>query len=277
MTPTRPALRWHGGKWRLAPWIISHFPPHRVYIEPFGGAGSVLLRKPRVHAEVYNDLDGEVVNLFRVLRDRRMAAELQRLLRLTPYSRVEYKSAYRKPPPQSQMVERARLLSIRSWMGHGSNSHNLEYQGGFRQRFDKSGTTPSHDWAHFPDCLDALVERLQGVVIENRDAAELMQTQDSPQTLHYCDPPYVHSTRSGKRQRDYTFEMTDAQHEALADVLHGLKGMVVLSGYHSQLYDRLYKGWATVEKATYGDKAVKRVEVLWLNQAAACRQQGTLF
>lgn len=116
MTPTRPALRWHGGKWRVAPWIIEHFPKHAVYVEPFGGAGSVLIRKPRVSSEVYNDLDGEVVNLFRVLRDRKKAAELERLLRLTPFAREEMEAAY-GPAPKTEM-ERARRLVVRSFMGH---------------------------------------------------------------------------------------------------------------------------------------------------------------
>ena len=93
MRPTRPVLRWHGGKWLLAPWIIGHFSEHRVYVEPFGGAGSVLMRKPRCYAEVWNDLDGEVVNLFRVLRSAR-AQELVDVIRLTPFARDEFVAAY---------------------------------------------------------------------------------------------------------------------------------------------------------------------------------------
>src|SRR5690606_19105648 len=118
--PRRPVLRWHGGKWLLAPWIIEHFPAHRVYVEPFGGAGSVLMRKPRTYAEIWNDLDGEVVNIFRVLRSPD-ANRLVDALRLTPFSRQEFTGAYE---PSSDPVERARRLVIRSFMGFGSNGHN---------------------------------------------------------------------------------------------------------------------------------------------------------
>src|SRR3954471_8601570 len=91
--PTRPVLRYHVGKWILAPWIISHFPSHRVYTEAFGGAASVLMRKPRSYGEVYNDLDGEIVNLFHVLRGPR-AGELIASLRLTPFARIEFEESY---------------------------------------------------------------------------------------------------------------------------------------------------------------------------------------
>lgn len=272
MTPTRPALRWHGGKWRIAPWIISHFPPHRVYVEPFGGAGSVLLRKPRVAAEVYNDLDTEVVNLFRVLRNRRQSQELEHLLRLTPFARAEMQAAYETPPPRSQMVERARRLVVRAFMGHGADSVNREARPGFRGRRDGSPYFPAWDWAGYHDALPALVDRLQGVVIEEKDALQLMQELDAPDALHYVDPPYVPATRQARQRKVYACEMDDAGHKALARMLHGLQGMVVLSGYHSPLYDRLFKGWTVSTKAVYGEKAVRRTEVLWLNPAAVAKQ-----
>src|ERR1041385_943962 len=107
--PTRPVVRYHGGKWNLAPWIISHFPPHRIYVEPFGGAASVLLQKPRSYAEIYNDLDQEVVNVFRILRDRKAARELERLLRLTPFARDEFCHSYgRDDKERPSRIERAR-------------------------------------------------------------------------------------------------------------------------------------------------------------------------
>ena len=270
-SPTRPVLRWHGGKWRIAPWIIGHFPKHRVYTEVFGGAASVLMRKSRSYAEIYNDLDGEIVNLFRVLQDPRTAGALRDLLRLTPFAREEFNLAY---IPSAEPVERARRLVIVGFMGFGSNGHNTTVRTGFRAKSNRSGTTPAHDWAHWPEKMGALVERLQGVVIEQKDAFEVLEQHDSPETLHYVDPPYVHSTRDlggerGSHQRDYRHELDDVGHRRLAALLHRLTGMVVLSGYPAPLYDvELYADWHRVEKESLADGARKRVEVLWMNRAA---------
>ncbi len=257
--PRRPLLRWHGGKWRLAPWIISHFPEHRVYVEPFGGAGSVLLRKPRAYAEVWNDLDGEVVNLFRVLRSNR-ASELVEALRLTPFARDEFDEAYEKV---EDPVERSRRLVVRSFMGFGSNGH--ERVTGFRSNSNRSGTTPAHDWVNYPDSLALVIERLSGVVIENKDAKAVMKTADGDRTLHYVDPPYVFSTRSDL-SKDYAHELTDEDHAELLEFLCTLSGTVVLSGYPNDLYDRRLADWRRIEKAALADGARKRTEVLWINR-----------
>lgn len=256
MNTKRPILRWHGGKWLLAPWIIQNLPPHRVYVEPFGGAASVLLRKPRSYAEIYNDLDSEVVNLFRVTRDR--GDELRQILELTPFARDEFKLSYEDA---DDPIEQARRTVVRSFMGFGSNSHNKAT--GFRSNSNRSGTTPAHDFANYPEALKAIVDRLRGVIVENRDAIEVMLQHDSHETVHYVDPPYVPETRD--KGGDYRHEMTDEDHARLADVLHGLKGSVVLSGYRSQLYDRLYSGWHRVEREANADGAKKRIEVLWMN------------
>lgn len=256
MSVKRPILRWHGGKWLLAKWIIAHLPQHRVFVEPFGGAASVLLQKPRSYAEIYNDLDGELVNLFRVARDR--GDELHRVLRLTPFARAEFVSSYAQT---DDPVEQARRTVVRSFMGFGSNSHNQPT--GFRANSNRSGTTPARDWRNYPDALHALIDRLRGVCIENRDAAVVMQAHDGEQTVHYVDPPYVAATRD--KGGDYRHEMTDADHEALAEILHRLRGAVVLSGYASRLYDDLYRGWHRIERASLADGARPRTEVLWLS------------
>jgi DNA adenine methylase len=286
--PTRPALRWHGGKWRLAPWIISHFPPHRTYVEPFGGAASVLLRKPRAYAEIYNDLDDEVVGLFRVLRDPDQAVELRRRLELTPFARTEFRDAYE---PADDLIETSRRLVIRSFMGFGSNAHASAAKGhrstGFRANSTRSGTTPAQDWMNYPAALDALVERVRGVVIENRDAREVMAQHDGPDTLHYVDPPYVHGTRAGGNKYDlgwrmYRHELSDSDHAELLAYLRGLRGYVVLSGYPHPLYDGELGAWRRVECRAFADGARERIEVLWLNPAASTalersRAGGPLF
>lgn len=281
MNLTRPVLRWHGGKWRLAPWIIQHFPAHRVYVEPFGGAASVLLRKPPCYAEVYNDLDGDVVNLFRVLRDIDTAAELERRLRLTPFARDEHQDAY---PVADCPIERARQLVVLSFMGFGSNGHNRRRKTGFRSNSNRSGTTPAADWRNYPDCIPALVNRLQGVVIENRDALAVMATHDGPETLHYVDPPYLPETRSVANKYDlkyaggmYAHEMNPGCHEALLAFIAGLKGMVILSGYPAPLYDAALSGWRRINRAAHADGARDRVEVLWINPAAAAHLQPDMF
>lgn len=268
---TRPALRYLGGKWRLAPRLIAHFPPHRVYVEPFGGAASVLLQKPRAYAEIYNDLDGEVVNLFRVLRDADLAGELVKAVALTPFARAEFEGAY---TPSNNVVERARRLVVRSYMGHGNVAYRLDRTTGFRRNSNRSGTTPAHDWANLPPALGVVAERMAGVVIEARPALEIIEHFDSPQTLIYADPPYVHATRSQKRTRlapstGYAHEMLDAEHVALLTALRRAQGMVIVSGYATPLYDQLLAGWRRLELDTYADGARPRVEVLWVNPAAA--------
>lgn len=281
---TRPVMRYHGGKWKLAPWIVSLFPPHQAYVEPYGGGASVLMRKPRTLGEIYNDLDGDVVNVFRVLRDPAQAAELRRLLALTPFSRVEFKRTYRKP---RDLVEAAAFVIARSFMGFGSAASTRMHITGFRtssKRDQASRATPAVEWAGYPDEVPLFCERLAGVTIENRDAIAVMSQHDAPSTLFYVDPPYVQSTRSslrvknGNRGHYYRHDMTDAQHRELADYLHGVRGMVVLSGYPSELYDELFGDWLQVDRPHMADGARPRLERVWMNPAAARaqRQQSLL-
>ncbi|MDI6026743.1 DNA adenine methylase [Corticibacterium sp. UT-5YL-CI-8] len=259
---SRPVLRWHGGKWLLAPWIISHFPKHKVYVEPFGGAGSVLMRKERAYAEIWNDLDGEVVNIFRVLRSDQ-AQRLVEALRLTPFSRTEFDQAYQH---SDDPIERARRLVIRSFMGFGSNGHNRVT--GFRANSNRSGTTPAHDWVNYPDALALAIQRLAGVTVENKDAKAVIAQHDGPGTLHYVDPPYVFATRADF-SKDYAHELTDDQHAELLVFLRGLEGMVVLSGYPSPMYDAALHDWPRIEREALADGAAKRIEVLWINPRCA--------
>ena len=201
-------------------------------------------------------MDGEVVNLFRVARDR--GDELRRALELTPFARNEFYDSYHGA---TDPLEQARRTVARSFMGFGSNSHNQKT--GFRANSNRSGTTPAHDWRNYPIWFVDIIERLRGVVIENRDATSVMTAHDGDEVVHYVDPPYVAATRNNGK--DYRHEMTDADHEALAETLHKLRGFVVLSGYRSTLYDALYKDWRKVERHSKADGARDRVECLWLS------------
>ncbi len=269
--PTRPVLRWHGGKWKLAPWIISHFPPHRIYVEPFGGAASVLIRKAPSFSEVYNDLDGEAVNLFQVLREPSTAGRLIELLKLTPFARAEFEGAYEET---DDAVERARRLVVRSFMGFGSDAPNRDLRTGFRAQSPQSGRSPEKDWLNYPDALAVTVARLREIVIERRPAVEVLAKNDAGDTLHYVDPPYMPETRSTKSGRGrlkyhaYAHEMTAQDHQDLLDALQALTGMVVLSGYPAPLYERALKDWRRVETAALADGARPRTEVLWINPQA---------
>lgn len=278
--PTRPMLRYHGGKFRLAPWLLRFFPPHRMYVEPFAGAASMLMQKPRADAECINDLDDRVVNVFRVLRDPEQAARLRRRLELTPFARAEFEACYASRSDCA--VERAALTIALSFMGHGTDAIGRGYRTGFRCKDTEGRALPSNEWANWPEQVPAFVERLRGVAIENRCAIEVIARLDGPATLLYVDPPYPHHTRTAAvGKHGYRHEMSDQQHRELAAVLHDCAGMVVISGYACQLYDRdLYAGWERHERACLADGARPRVEVIWLNPAcsAALHQaHGGLF
>lgn len=278
-TVEAPAMRYHGGKFRLAPWVMQFFPPHQTYVEPFGGAAGVLIQKPRSYAEVYNDLDGEIVNFFRVLRDPETRARLIEQIRLTPYARAEFEQAWEDATDD---VERARRVAIRAQMGFGSAGATKNITG-FRTDTKRAYGTAQHQWATYPDAVVAAGLRFEGVLIENREATEVMLQHDDAQTLHFVDPPYVHSTRVRPRSGGYRHEMTDTDHQALLQVLLELEGMVVLSGYDSEIYNQMLEGWERFEtkaRISAGRGTALRNEIVWINPAcsrALDRPQPSLF
>jgi DNA adenine methylase len=270
---TRPALRYFGGKFRLAPWIINQFPEHMCYVEPFGGAMGVLLRKAPSLFEVYNDLDGEVVNFFRQLREH--ADELIRVIELTPYARAEQILSFDEPEGLSDL-ERARRLYVRCWQSHGGG--RTQWRTGWRYQVNNNrGRTTLADWNQ-TDHLSEIVKRLKGVQIDQDDAIRVIQRFDRETTLFYIDPPYLMGTRSlrwGKKA--YTCELDDAYHVRLGEVLQNIKGMAIVSGKPSAMYDGLFEGWTKLQKTVPTDFQSKTIEVLWISPKVAGRRGQRLF
>lgn len=267
----RPPTKWHGGKYYLAPKIVPLFGPHHTYVEPFGGAASVLLNKPRSPIEVYNDVDWRITRLFRVLRDD--PGELRRRLELTPYSEIEFvlagqgygDLAGQDCDDEVELARRDLVLWRFSLRGEGKAfSYTL---GRVRQGM----ADVVSGFKSFVDAeLPRIAERLRTVQMFCRPALEVIRKYDGPDTLVYCDPPYLHSTRSEGSRNVYNFEMSEADHRGLAAELNATKSRVVLSGYPSELYDDLYRGWRMEEfvvsnNAAKGKRKARMRERIWMN------------
>ena len=261
----RPILRYHGGKWRLAKWIIGFIPEHKIYVEPFGGAASVLLQKPRSYMEIYNDLDRSVVNVFRVMQNPESASQLKRLLEFTPFAHEEFLLGYEET---DNLIERARRTIIRSFMGWSTDSATRDKKTGFRSDFRLFGRNASIDFLNYTDAIGFFVERLRGVIIENEPALDLIDKTDSTKTLFYVDPPYMYHTRQAKCKGAYRHEMANEQHGELLKILTRLKGNVILSGYESELYNDILVGWEKhkiISKGQGQNGNKFHTEVLWLS------------
>jgi DNA adenine methylase len=227
----------------------------------------VFFNKPAAPHEVINDMDGDIVNLFTVIRTQGDA--LARLVELTPYARAEYYASYEAC---DEPLERARRFLVRSWQAHG---FKLYCRTGWRNNGSQSLQPVTTLWKDVPNRIRAIINRLRDAEIESVSALALIERYNTTDTLIYADPPYPLSTRKGRKL--YRHEMTDADHLALLDALDLHPGSVVLSGYHCPLYDGRLTSWASVETQTQAEKGQSRVEVLWLNRRAAQAQQLHLF
>lgn len=266
----RPVLKYPGSKWRIVEWIISLMPPHKSYLEPFFGSGAVFFNKPPSRIETINDLDGEIVNLFRVIRER--PEDLERAVALTPYSRTEYKRAWeqRKAGNVTDPVELARLTLVRYWQAHGSRCNE---NGGWKN--DRAGRGYAYavrDWNRIPERIATAVERLKEAQIEQTPAVELIRRFAHPEVLIYADPPYVLSTRT---QRQYNVEMAEnAQHIELLEALLAHPGPVMLSGYDNDLYNEMLPGWTRLCHKARSEGGGARTECLWVNYPLQMRLEG---
>lgn len=269
-----PVLKYPGSKWRLTDWIIQHMPPHESYLEPFFGSGAVFFRKSPAKLSTINDLDGDVVNLFRVLRDR--PEDLAAAVDLTPYAREEHDEAWLQKRT-GEPVEDARRFLVRIWSNHGmrirrkggwahATGRNSGFSGGIASRYPQ--------WGALGNRIAAAAARLKNAQIEHRPALDILARHAYAGCLIYADPPYVLSTRS---EAQYAHEMNEADHEELLDALDAHPGPVLLSGYAHALYDGRLEHWERKTSAALAEGGRPREEVLWMNPVAVEALEGRLF
>lgn len=266
---TQPALRYFGGKWRLASWIQSYFPDHDCYVEPFGGAFSVGLQKQPVPTEIYSDLNGDVVTFFQVLQQQ--PEQLLSAISQSPRTVAEFHLCQQACDQPLEWARRYYLYCQLAFMGGGGRwNHGLS----------SSRLSASQTWK--VKHLYAIADRIQSVDFLNTDAFGCIQIYDSPRTLFYCDPPYPHSARGSKDKRhqhpltprrQYRHELTDEDHQRLATVLQGIQGQAIISGYDCPLYKHLYPDWQQVERPTQTSARSQRVECLWLSPQSTGHSQ----
>lgn len=261
----RIVFGWYGGKFNHLDWLLPLLPAAHHYCEPFAGSGAVLLNRIPAPVETYNDIDGDVVNFFRVLRDQ--PEPLARAIALTPFAREEFHEAILAKPKTKAAVERARRFYVRArqartglaqtaTLGRWANCKDTSRAG-------MSGVVSR--WLGGVDALPEIGTRLLRVQIENRPAEDVIRLYDGPTTLFYCDPPYLHQTRGDSKA--YGFEMQEDEHIRLAAVLDECEGKVAISGYRCKLMDKIYKGWRrydAVEKYAHSIKQLRQ-ECLWMN------------
>lgn len=281
---------WYGGKGKMAKRILPLIPPGKVYVEPYCGAASLFWHRRPAEVEVLNDLHGEIVNLFRVLQDRRQFVRLRHRLTWTPYSFDEFKRAL--AGEEHDPVGRAWAFFVRQGQGFSGLAKS---PGNWSRAFvsNRGMVANASRWRARIGMLRHWHDRLTRVQIDNRDAIECIRYWDSPDTVFYLDPPYVHETRVKGGRNSYEHEMSDRQHEALIATLLEIRGRAVLSGYESRLYQPLeYAGWKRHEFTTASHAAGKcrgmkirgtgaateyarRVEVVWVKSGGG--ECSTLF
>ena len=260
----KAVMKYPGSKWSLAGWIISMFPKHHSYLEPFFGSGAVLFNKTRSDIETVNDLDGNVVNLFECIRTD--PERLAGLIRMTPYAREVYEKAFMEIPDEP--FARAANFYVRLNMGHGFRTTG-EKVGWKSDIQGRERAYAAWDWCSLPDRIVRAAERLRGVQIENRPAAELIPRFNHENVLIYCDPPYMLETRHGKQ---YRCEMSDREHGELLDMLLRHKGYVIISGYDTELYNSMLAEWNRYETVSYSQVGSQKREIIWTNYSRPNKQ-----
>lgn len=247
-------LKYPGGKWRIADWIISYFPEHKVYVEPYFGSGACFFNKQPSYIETINDIDGNIVNLFRVCRD--YPKELAKAINLTPFSRDEFISCNTH---SDNPIEQARRTLVRYHQSFGTSN---SCKNSWRNVQTYGGPRCATMWNCLPEIIINCCERLKEAQIENTDALTLIERYNDENTLIYCDPPYLQELR---KKNMYKHEMSNEQHIELLKVLKASKSKIILSGYDNDLYNSELSDWTTAEKETIAQMGLHRTEKLWMN------------
>lgn len=247
-------LKYPGGKWRIAEWIISYFPEHKVYCEPFFGSGAVFFNKQPCYIETINDMNGDIVNLFRVCRD--YPEELAKAINLTPFARDEFISCN---TPSDNPIEQARRTMVRYHQSFGTSNSS---KNSWRNVQTYGGPRCATMWNCLPDTIMNCCERLKKAQIENTDALTLIERYDNENTLIYLDPPYLQNLR---KKNMYKCEMSDEQHIEMLRLIKKSKSKIILSGYDNDLYNSKLFNWVTAEKETIAQMGLHRTEKLWMN------------
>lgn len=262
------AFGWYGGKFNHLDWLLPLLPRTKHFCEPFGGSAAVLINREPSPVETYNDIDGELVIFFRVLRNQKEA--LIKAIGLTPFSREEFEKAIYEPTKGLSALERARRFyvrarQVRTGLAQKASSGRWAHCR-LTSRAGMAGSVSR--WLGAVEDLSLITQRLLRVQIENDEASKVIKRYDSKDTLFYCDPPYPHGSRGDSNA--YGYEITDVEHKELAKLLHKLKGKVAISGYHCDLMNELYSDWQYIEAPVKNCHSIKkeRQEVLWINYSS---------
>ena len=259
MMRMKSLLKYPGAKWRISDWLLSHFPKHKVYLEPYFGSGACFFNKEPAYVETINDIDGDIVNLFRVCRDS--SADLARLISLTPFSREEFANCYER---SEDPIEQARRTLVRYHQSFGTSNSS---RNSWRNVLAYGGPRCATMWNDLPEIVQDVAFRLKEAQIENTDAISLIERYNHPQTLIYIDPPYLCRLR---KQNIYKNEMSDKDHIKLLDTIKRSQSMIIISGYDNEMYNDALTDWYCDECTAQAQFGKQRIEKIWMNFSYQC-------
>ncbi len=267
----RQILKYPGSKWRIARQLVELIPPHHSYVEPYFGSGAVLFNKVPSPIETINDLDSEVVNLFRCIQQD--SERLARLVMTTPFSREVYEQQFEgtEQTRYASQYQRAAGFLAKCWQGHGFRTNGCKV--GWKN--DVHGREQAYavwNWYRLPNWIVDVAERLRMVQIEHRPALEVIGRFCYDNVFMYLDPPYLLNTRRGKQ---YKHEMTDVDHEELLKAVLQSPAKIMISGYESEMYSDYLHSWSKKQFVSNADGGKPRAEIIWMNYQL--EQQMNLF